>query len=257
MFRSSLTQHSLADKLKQGTERLVDFILPPRCLGCGGEIARQGDVCATCWRGLSFIDGAMCECCGLPFDLAETAGMLCGPCMAERPVFDRARAALVYDDGSKALVLPFKHADRLDGAPAFARWMARAGQELLDEADVIAAVPLHRWRLLSRRYNQAAVLALGLSRISGKPVIPDALIRTKRTPSQGGLNARARRENVRNAFNVHPAHNDAIKGRRVLLIDDVYTTGATIESASACLLDTGALAVDALALARVVRAEIV
>jgi ComF family protein len=257
MFRSSLAHPNLTDRLKQGAGRLVDFILPPRCLGCGGEIARQGDVCAACWRGLTFIDGAMCECCGLPFELAETAGMLCGPCMAERPVFDRARAAMVYDDGSKALVLPFKHADRLDGAPAFARWMARAGQDLLAQADVIVAVPLHRWRLLSRRYNQAAVLALGLARISGKPVVPDALLRTKRTPSQGGLNARARRENVRNAFGVHPAHIDAIKDRRVLLIDDVYTTGATVESASACLLDAGAKAVDALALARVVRAEVV
>ena len=257
MFRPSLTQHFPTGKLKQGIDRLVDFILPPRCLGCGGEIARLGDVCATCWRGLSFIDGAMCRCCGLPFELAEVAGMLCGPCMAERPVFDRARSALVYDDGSKALVLPFKHADRLDGAPAFARWMARAGQELVDEADVIAAVPLHRWRLLSRRYNQAAVLALGLARISNRPVIPDALIRIKRTPSQGGLNARARRENVRHAFVVHPAHIEAIRGKRVLLIDDVYTTGATLESASARLLESGAKAVDVLALARVVRAEVV
>ena len=247
----------LTAKVKQSAGRLVDFILPPRCLGCGGEIARQGDVCAACWRGLTFIDGAMCRCCGLPFELAEVAGMLCGPCLAEPPVFDRSRAALVYDEGSKALVLPFKHADRLDGAPAFARWMARAGHELLAQADIIAAVPLHRWRLLARRYNQAAVLALGLGQISGKPVIPDALIRIKRTPSQGGLNARARRENVRKAFCIHPAHAEAIKDRRVLLIDDVYTTGATLESASACLLEAGAKSVDALALARVVRAETV
>jgi ComF family protein len=219
--------------------RVLDMILPPRCLSCGKTIARGGDVCGTCWRGLSFISGAMCVCCGLPFELDIGAGALCGPCLAQTPLIHRARAALVYDEASKALVLPFKHADRLDCAPAFARWMARAGAELLASGPIITAIPLHRRRLLTRRYNQAAVLALALGTLTGQAAIPDLLQRHRPTPSQGGLSAQARRTNVRGAFRINPRHQNLVSGRHILLVDDVHTTGATLDEAARTLLAGG------------------
>jgi ComF family protein len=234
-------------------DHLVDGILPPRCLSCGTAIARGGDVCAACWRDLHFIDGPHCACCGLPFDMDLGPLTLCGPCIGGPPRFDRARAALVYDEAAKRLILPFKHADRLDQAPALVRWMTRAGGELLAHADLICAVPMHRQRLLARRYNQAAVLALGIARATGVKAVPDLLQRVRATPSQGGLSATERRANVRGAFSVNPRHRAGLAGKKVVVIDDVYTTGATLEEAARVLKTAGAASVDALAFARVVR----
>jgi ComF family protein len=160
---------------------------------------------------------------------------------------------LRYDEASKELILRFKHADRTGSAPAFAAWLQRAGAELLAEADVLAPVPLHWSRLLARRYNQAALLARELARLTGKPAIQDLLVRRRRTPSQGGLGAAGRERNVSGAFHVHPRHAARIKGQRVLLIDDVLTTGATVSACSRTLRRGGATAVDVLTLARVVR----
>jgi ComF family protein len=179
--------------------------------------------------------------------------MLCAGCIREPPAFDRARAALAYDDASRPLVLGLKHGDQTHAAPAYARWLQRAAGPLLAEADVIAPVPLHRWRLWHRRYNQAALLALALGRAGGVPVVPDLLVRRKRTPSQGGLNRTERRRNVRGAFVVRPGHAARVKGARVLLVDDVLTTGATVSECAKALRRAGAAAVDIAVLARVVR----
>jgi ComF family protein len=160
-----------------------------------------------------------------------------------------------YDGTSKRLLLGFKHGDRTDGAPAYASWLNRAGAELLTDADLIAPVPLHRFRLLARRYNQAALLAQGLGRQSGVPVLADLLVRRRRTPPQGRLSATARRRNVAGAFRLNPRHLGKIEGRRVLLIDDVITTGATVSACTRVLKRSGATAVDVLALALVVRAR--
>jgi ComF family protein len=202
---------------------------------------------------MAFIAAPQCACCGLPFEFDMGTDVLCGACARDRPVFQRARAAFRYDEDSKELILRFKHADRTDAAPAFARWMGRAGAALLDDADIIAPVPLHWLRLFSRRYNQAALLASALGALAGKPAINDLLLRRRRTPSQGGLGAAARRRNVAGAFALHPRRRPLVADKRVLLVDDVFTTGATVSACAAAVLRDGAHAVDVLTLARVAR----
>jgi len=231
----------------------LDLLLPPRCLGCGAIVDRQGTLCSICWRGVGFIGPPMCACCGLPFEIAAGPGALCGACVATPPVYARARAAVVYDDGSRSLTLGFKHGDRLHAAAPFARWMVHAGAELLADADLIVPVPLHPWRLFRRRYNQSALLARAVSRMSGVPLAVDAVVRRRRTPSQGGLNRRQRALNVRGAFRVRHGAIATVAGRRVILVDDVLTTGATVGACARALLSAGAVSVDVLTLARVVR----
>ena len=171
------------------------------------------------------------------------------------PAFDRARAVFRYDDASRGLVLGFKHADETHAAPAYGRWLARAGADLLTDADLVAPVPLHRWRLLYRRYNQAALLAHAVARQSGVRLAVDLLARRRHTPQQGRMSSLARRRNVRSAFAVRPQWRQAVEGKRVLLIDDVLTTGATVEECARVLLRHGASGVDVVTLARVVRAQ--
>ena len=156
-----------------------------------------------------------------------------------------------YGEVSRRLVVGFKHGDRTHAAPAFGRWLARAGAELLGDADIVAPVPLHWRRLFRRRYNQSAELARALARLSGVAALPDGLARTRQTPTQGGLNRRQRRTNVRDAFAVPARHQARIAGKHAIVIDDVMTTGATVEACAAALLDAGAAKVDVLCLARV------
>ena len=197
----------------------------------------------------------MCESCGLPFDVDPGPETLCGACHANPHDFTRARSLLRYDEASKPLILKFKHGDRLDQAPAFARWLERTGRDLLQRTDIIVPVPLHRWRLWSRRYNQAAVLALGLAQLSGRPCDPLALERKRATPSQGEMaSAKARRRNVLGAFAVPKTKVSALCGKSILLVDDVFTTGATLDACARALKRAGCARVDALTLARVVRA---
>ncbi|WP_119679500.1 ComF family protein [Indioceanicola profundi] len=244
----------LAIRSGQLVSRALDLILPPRCLGCGADVGAPGTLCPACWKAAAFIAPPLCACCGLPFEFQTDGQSLCGACIARPPAFDRCRAVLVYDDASKGMVLRFKHADRTDAAPGFAAWMARAGADLLAEADLIVPVPLHRWRLFRRRYNQSALLALHLGRLSGRPVTPDLLVR-KRPGTQGGQSARGRVRTVVGAFALPPAAREAVRGRRVLLVDDVFTTGATVGECAKVLKRAGAAGVDVLTLARVVRAQ--
>jgi len=230
--------------------RLLDVLIPPRCLNCGAITDTPGALCPTCWEGVTFLSAPHCACCGTPFDLDLGPDALCGACSAKRPRFQRARSVFRYDDASRALVLRFKHADRTGGAKTFARWMARAGSELLVEADVILPVPLHPLRLLKRRYNQAALLGHELAKLSGKPCRVDLLIRTRNTKPQGHLGRSSRGRNLKGAFAVRKSAE--ITGKRVLLIDDVLTSGATLSECAKALLAAGAGAVDVLTLARVV-----
>jgi ComF family protein len=244
----------LADAMVTGVRRagraMLDLLLPPLCLSCREPVDAPAGLCAACWTGLDFIAAPHCITCGLPFDLPAATGLACAACIATPPAFDRARAALAYGDGSRDLVLPFKHADRTDAAPALARLLRQAGAELLATADLIAPVPLHRARLLRRRYNQAALLALELGWLADRPVVPDLLVRRRATPSQAGRGAAERRRNVAGAFIVRPGQ--AVAGRRILLVDDVLTTGATVEACARTLRRAGAAGVDVLTLARVV-----
>jgi ComF family protein len=239
--------------LRRAAGRMLDAVLPPRCLKCGAAVDAQGGICPTCWSGLRFISAPACACCGLPFEFDQGPGALCGGCTANPPVFDRARAVFRYDEASRDLILAFKHADRTSSAPAFAAWLARAGTDLLADCDLIAPVPLHWSRLFARRYNQAALLALALGRLSGKPVVPDLLVRRRATVKQGHLGRLARARNVAGAFALHPRRSQLAAGKRVLLIDDVVTTGATVTGCARALRREGdAVGVDVLSLARVI-----
>lgn len=235
----------------------LDALLPPQCLGCGEIVGEPGALCGPCWSGLGFIAAPFCRVCGRPFEVAEAGAddMTCGGCLARAPDYAAARSALAYDDASRSLILGFKRADRTHGAPAFARWMARAGSDLLAEAEIVAPVPLHWSRLLARRYNQSALLANALAKLGGKRTVPDLLRRRRRTPSQGGLGLSARFRNVAGAFSLNPRHRDLIQDKAILLIDDVLTTGATVEACAKALTRAGAAKVSVLTLARVLRPE--
>ena len=227
----------------------LDALLPPQCMACNGVVATPGALCATCFSRFTFITAPHCDRCGVPLDAPVIEDVVCGACLKDPPAFRRTRAVFVYTAETKGLVLRFKHGDRTDAAVHLARWMQRSGAALLSDCDVITPVPLHRWRLFMRTYNQAALLANALGRLAGKPVAPDALVRTKRTPSQGGLDRKERRRNVAKAFRVQ--RPDSIAGKRVLLIDDVLTTGATANACATSLHHAGAAAVDLLVVARV------
>lgn len=233
--------------------RLLDALLPPQCLSCATPVAEPGNLCGACWEQVTFLGAPQCAACGQPFAFDPGPDVLCGACHRNRPRIDRARSVVQYNDASKPMVLAFKHADRTDSAPAFARWMVRAAPRLVSEADLIVPVPLHWTRLWRRRFNQAALLAKRLGALSGTPVDGLALKRKKRTQSQGHLTRSQRRRNVAGAFQVASHAKARLCGKRILLIDDVMTTGATADACAKALLAAGARAVDLLTLARVVR----
>lgn len=233
--------------------RAVDAVLPPRCVISGEEVDRQGMIAPSVWNRLEFLAAPHCAACGWPFEFAVEEGSLCAACLKRRPAFGMARSALKYNDASRDLILGFKHADKTHAVPAFVPWMRAAGREILPAADFLVPVPLHRLRLISRRYNQAALIAYALSKSAGVPVLPDALLRIRPTPPQGHMNIKERRRNVRRAFAVNPERAGQVAGKTIVLIDDVYTTGATVEECAKVLLKSGAGAVNVLTLARVVR----
>ena len=235
---------------------ILDVLLPHQCLKCAEVVGRDGALCAACWSEITFMAPPLCACCGYPFELdfgPGAEGDLCGGCLRNPPPFARARAVFRYDDASRPLILGLKHGDKTHGVPAFGAWLARAAGPLAADADLVVPVPLHRWRLFRRRYNQAALLAKAVAGAAGLPCAPDLLARVRATKSQGRMSRSARRANVRGAFALASRQRDRVAGARVLLVDDVLTTGATVEAATRCLLRAGAAAVDVLTLARVVR----
>jgi ComF family protein len=234
--------------------RALDFVFPPLCAACRIPIAEAHNLCAACWAKIAFLSDPVCFICGFPFAYDEGPETLCAACRQRAPAFDQARALMRYDEASRDPILALKRADRLDLVPAFARWLRQAGHQLLAEADLIVPVPLHRWRLWRRRFNQSALVARALGRLVGKPVDCLLLQRARATPSQGEMpSAAARRRNVQGAFRVERIRAECVKGKIVLLIDDVFTTGATIEACARALKRAGASRVLVLTLARVVR----
>lgn len=227
------------------------LLFPPVCAGCRRHVSQPGVLCAECWPKLRLIERPWCPVMGTPFVHDMGAGFLSAEAIADPPPFDRARAAVAYSGVARRMVQGLKYQDRTDLAPWMARWMLRAGAELVAEADVIVPVPLHWRRFFRRKFNQSAELGRALSNLSGVPFSPAAVRRVKLTRQQVGLERHEREQNVRAAFRVPAEAEIEIAGRRVLLIDDVYTTGATVRAVTKALKKGGAGAVDVLTFARV------
>jgi ComF family protein len=234
------------------TARLaLDIALPTLCVACREPVHGDG-VCAACWAKLSFIAPPFCPRLGIPFVYDPGPGMLSMEAIADPPAYARARATVRYDDVARTLVHALKYQDRTDLAPAMGRWMARAGRELLAEADVLVPVPLHWKRGWSRRYNQSGALARVIERQTGVKLSSEALRRVRPTQQQIGLSRKERASNVQGAFKVAADRQSLIHGRRVVLIDDVLTSGATVDACARALLRAKAASVDVLVFARVV-----
>jgi len=248
----ALKRPGLIDCLRRISGLAADLVLPPTCPGCGGAVADSHALCARCWSMVRFIEPPFCPVYGTPFahDLGE--GIVSAEALADPPPFRRARSAAVYGDVARQLVHQLKYHDRPHVADVMATAMYRAGHRLLSENSLIVPVPLYRWRLWQRQFNQAALLAAGIARLAAAPHDPMVLQRVKATGSQVGLSLTQRKENVRGAFRVPEAMRTRIAHRDVLLVDDVYTSGATAKAATRALLRAGAAAVDVLTFARVI-----
>jgi ComF family protein len=232
--------------------RLADFLLPPVCISCRVRVESHGLLCGACFAKIDFIAPPLCDRLGVPLPFETGEEPLSAAAIASPPVYDRARAAAHYSDTMRELIQSFKYRDRHEGLPLFARWLAKAGAELLADADLIVPVPLYPTRLWRRRFNQSAMLAGALGRLCRMPVDCFVLKRMRRTSSQVGLTTDQRRRKVAGAFRVDPGRTRGIEGRKLVVVDDVITTGATVEACARVLKRAGAARVDILALARVV-----
>ncbi|TMI98354.1 MAG: ComF family protein [Alphaproteobacteria bacterium] len=257
MDTAATVQRSGLARLAQGlrtTLRLgLDTALPPLCPSCRDLVTGNG-LCPTCWGRLAFISAPYCPRLGIPFAYDPGPGILSMQAIADPPAYGRARAAVRYDDVARKLVHAFKYGDRLDLAPLLGRWMTRAGQDLFEGAHALVPVPLHWRRLWARRFNQSAALAEAIARDSGIAVAHPALRRVKATEQQVGLSRTERATNVQGAFRVAPADKAHVAGRRLIIVDDVLTSGATADACARALLRAGAAQVDVLVFARVVDA---
>jgi ComF family protein len=240
-------------RLRGAAAGLLDLMLPPRALNdaASARAVQTTGMTAEAWSRIRHIEAPFCDGCGSPFDFDLGRGVRCAGCLARAAAFDHARAACVYDEHSRDLILKLKHADRTDLAGLFARWLARAAADLLPDIDAVLPVPMHRWRLLGRRYNQAAEIARPLAAATRLPYWPDALARARRTESQAGKSGVGRQRNVAGAFAVAPRWTARIAGARLLIVDDVLTTGATAEGCARALKRAGAARVDVAVIARV------
>ena len=229
----------------------LDALYPPTCLACRAATGESGALCAACWRAMRFIERPFCDRLGTPFEQDLGEGLLSPQAIADPPVFRRARAVARFEDGpARRLAHRLKYSDRGELAAPLGAWMARAGADVLAEADAVVPTPLHAMRLWTRRFNQAAALASAVAERAGKPFEPQWLQRVKATRSQVGLSREQRARNVQGAFRAAPGA--PIKGRRIVLVDDVLTSGATANAAARALLRAGASDVDLLVFARVV-----
>lgn len=226
-----------------------DLVFPHHALDGSGRTGSSG-LSPEAWSRIRFLEAPVCNGCGSPFDYDLGDGARCAACEAKPRAFSRARAACLYDEASRDLILQFKHADRIDLAHLFAGWISRSAADLLEQADAITPVPMPPMRLIRRRYNQAAEIARPLARRMGLAYRP-GLLQRRSGESQAGRSGVGRKRNVAGAFTAPERAKAKIEGRRILLIDDVLTTGATAEACARALLKAGAAAVDVAVVARV------
>lgn len=239
----------IAGHLKGLAARTLDLIIPPACLACREPITTHESICASCWREIRFIRPPLCDRLGLPMPFDTGGTIISAGALAHPPDYDRARAAALFSAVMRDMVHQFKYADAHHARTRFGKWLSVAGADLIADCDLIIPVPMHRRRLMSRRFNQAAILARELARIENKPFAPTHLLRKKATRSQIGLTTAQRRTNVAGAFRLARGAERHLAGKRVLLVDDVITTGATLNACARVLKRAGVTGVDALALA--------
>lgn len=246
-----------ARAVASATHRVGNLIAPPVCLACHDPIAAHDALCSGCWNDVNFIRPPVCDRLGLPLPFGGEGPLVSAAAIADPPLYGRARAALVFDGVARRLIHGFKYSDRHEPRRLLARCMVNAGAELISGADLLVPVPLARWRLVRRQFNQAALLAGEIGSLTGVPTDPLALWRTRSTSPQVGASRAARARNVAGAFAVPEGKRSALAGKRLLLIDDVITTGATVEACTRALLTAGAASVDVLAVAMVTEPRVV
>lgn len=240
-------------KLSAPIRTVVDFALPPRCPACGQIVGDDGAFCEPCWSRLDFLSGPGCVACGIPFEIDRGADALCGECLAQPPAHDGVRAAVAYGETARSLVLKLKHGRRIGMARVIGGHLARLAA---DPEALLVPVPLHRWRIWRRGFNQSALIASEVARRTGQAVRNDLIERRKATPMLGGLGRDARTRALRGAFAVPSDKRSALKGRTVLLVDDVYTSGSTANACARVLKRAGASRVVVLCWARVRKDDI-
>ena len=245
----------IGQHLTNGYRRFVDLSIPPLCMICEAIIAGPGACCPQCWTKIRFIAKPLCDITGAPFSYEMGEGMVSADAIANPPPYNQCRSAVVYDDHVRGLVTGLKYSDRLDLAPWLANWMVTAGKTLIERNPVLVPVPLYPTRLIQRRYNQSAELARNISLLTGLAYRPDLLVRSRRTRQQVGLSGKERETNVRGAFRVPESMKQEVHGYKILLIDDVYTSGATVKAAARALKRAGSTNIDVLTFARVASGE--
>ena len=240
--------------LLKGLQTGVDAIYPARCLTCGAVVDGDFGLCGTCWRDTAFVGGTVCDACGTPLPGEDTGGSPhCDACLQMPRPWKKGRAALLYRDTGRKLVLALKHGDRQEIARPAGLWLARAARDLVTANTLIAPVPLHWVRMIKRRYNQSALLAKSLALQAGRPMCPDLLQRVRRTRSLDGMGREERMRTLENAIRVHPRRRHRLVGRPVLLVDDVMTSGATLAACTEACLEAGSGPVSVVTLARVAK----
>ncbi len=231
------------------TARLADLVIPPACLACYEPLGQHDTVCAACWAEISFIRAPLCDRLGLPMPFDTGGTIVSAAAAAHPPNYDHARAVAHYSGVMRDMILAFKYGDIHHARKLFGRWLTSSGAELIEDCEIITPVPMHRGRLLARRFNQAAILARELARTSGHSYRPELIRRIRPTPAQVGLSSDQRRRNLVGAFSVPASQRKHIAGRNILIVDDVITTGSTLNACARALRRAGAARIDALALA--------
>lgn len=253
---SMKTEIDLFNPLKYQVNTVFDWVLPAVCPATGQLIDSHGLVSFDLWRDIHFITDPKCASCGVPFPYQtgqEGQELICGECIAKPKLYDRASSAILYNDASRSLILKYKHGDKTQMTPIFVPWMMRAGQGMLAQCDMVMPVPLHPFRLLRRLYNQSGLLASAIAQMAGRPYDALTLRRVIHTAPQGNKGVRSRKSNVSKAFDIKVDRSHICEGKHIVLVDDVLTSGATVEACAKTLKKAGAASVSVLTLARVTR----